>query len=72
MNNNAMNNISNEDILLQTESIYDMAMNRIGKEYPEIPADNYSDRVWFAVSGAVKHQGYEAAKDYALNAPFCI
>ena len=35
-------------------------------------AKNYSDRVWFAVSGVVKHQGYEAAKDYALNAPFCI
>ena len=70
--NNSMNNITNEDTLLQTESIYDMAMNRIGKEYPKISPNNYSDRVWLAVSDAVKHQGYEAAKDYALNAPFCI
>lgn len=70
--NNSMNNITNEDTLLQIESIYDMAMNRIGKEYPKISPDSYSDRVWFAVSGAVQHQGYEAAKEYALHAPVAI
>ncbi len=57
-----------EDELLQAEACYDMAMKRISKQFPETNPDNYADRVWFAVSGAVVHSGYEAAKDYALNA----
>ena len=69
---NAMEMFTNETQLIQAESAFDVAMKRIGAEHPEINPDSYSDRVWFAVAGAVVHDGYEAAKEYAQTAPIHI
>ncbi len=69
---NAMEMFTNETQLIQAESAFDVAMKRIGAEHPEINPDSYSDRVWFAVAGAVVHDGYEAAKEYAQTAPVHI
>lgn len=53
---------------MQAQACYDMAMERIGKQFPEISPDTYADRVWLAVAGEVVHNGYESAKTYALTA----
>lgn len=69
---NVMEMFTSETQLIQAESAFDVAMKRIGAERPEINPDSYSDRVWFAVAGAVVHDGYEAAKEYAQTAPVHI
>lgn len=53
---------------MQAQACYDVAMERIKAQHPEINPDTYSDRVWFSVLGMVVNSGYDVAMEYAREA----
>jgi hypothetical protein len=73
-------NFTNETQMTQTECCFDIAMNRVRKDYGNDVINKLSDegmesfqtKLWNSIARTVIVEGYEAAKEYASNTCFAL
>ena len=69
---NVMNMVQNETQLMQAESAYSLAVDRIRNEFPTVSEDSYRDKLFSQIVRTVVDDGYDAAVEYAKNTYFAM
>ena len=76
---NVMDMFRSETELIQAESCFDVAMQRVNNRYgediklfPEEVVERFKEQLWSSIALSIVYDGYDAAMDYARNTQFFI